>query len=80
MPGIARVIIRHACSGGDLADYFKEAIDRFKRAYLALNLTVTPKIHVIFDHITQFCEEKKSGLGKFSEQASESVHSDFKKT
>ncbi len=63
-----------------MADIFRETIDQFKPAYLALNVTISPKNHVIFDHVTQFCEEKKSGLGKFSEQASESVHSDFKKT
>jgi hypothetical protein len=52
----------------------------FKNDFLVLNSSVTPKLHAIFFHIPQFCEKEQKGLGFFCEQASEAVHSDFKKT
>ena len=41
-------------------------------------VNVTPKRHCIFHHVPEFCG-KYGGLGRHSEQASESVHADFKK-
>lgn len=35
---------------------------------------------MVFYHIENFCENSKRGLGFYSEQAMESVHSDFKTT
>ena len=55
-------------------------IELFRSAYMKLQISVTPKIHAIIDHVPEFCQLKKVDLGKFSEQASESVHSDFQKT
>ena len=37
------------------------------------------KIHIVLDHLEQFVESK-GALGPFSEQASESVRADWKKT
>ena len=39
-----------------------------------------PKIHCMFQHVTQFLEMKglKTGLGAWSEQAMESVHHNLK--
>ena len=42
-------------------------------------VNVIPKMHCIFHHVPEFCG-KYGGLGRHSEQASESVHADFKKT
>lgn len=72
--------VRKSCFGENLLPSFKNDIKLFKVAYEALQISVTPKVHIIFEHVPQFCEEKNCGLGKFSEQASESVHADFKKT
>ena len=55
-----------------------ENITAFRQAYLDLDIPVTPKIHAIFVHIPQFCKLMNVGLGRFSEQASESVHCGFK--
>lgn len=38
---------------------------------------MTTAAHVIITHMVQFCKFKGKGLGKFSEQASESVHAYF---
>ena len=44
-------------------------------------MTITPKIHIIEHHIVDFIKLKgeEHGLGWWSEQAFESMHSDMKK-
>ena len=37
-------------------------------------------MHCVFFHVSDFCINSSRGLGFFSEQAMESVHSDFSKT
>ena len=50
---------------------------------MALNISVTPKVHLIFEHIVGFIEHQKNigngihGLGIFSEQAGEACHREF---
>ena len=67
-----------ACFGSELSfDYF-EKINQFKTAFLALpNSRVTPKLHVVFHHISDFIDRQNSPLGLFSEQAVEAAHQDF---
>ena len=67
------------CFGVKLdADHYKIAISQFKKAFLDLDLSVTPKVHAIFFHIEPFLQGKDHGLGLYSEQAMESAHSKFK--
>ena len=66
-----------SCYSTDLLPSFKEDIDKFRAAYMELEIPITPKVHIIFDHVSQFCQEEGKGLGIFSEQASESIHADF---
>ena len=61
-------------------------IDRFMDYYRQIdNLNVSIKVHILEAHVCDFFERQKGtdyegkGLGFWSEQASESVHSDFKK-
>ena len=70
--------VRLGCFGMELSEDFGERISNFKNKYLALDITVTPSVHVLLCHVFQFCRFQKASLGKFSEQASESVHRDFK--
>ena len=67
-----------SCFGPNLQPGYCESILCFKQAYLDLDIAVTPKVHAIFFHIVEFCGIVDAGLGKFSEQASESVHYNFK--
>lgn len=69
-----------ACFSSDLDDNFEEIIFDFKKSYLALGISVTPKVHALFFHVPTFCRRHQIGLGIFSEQASEAVHSKFQKT
>ena len=69
-----------ACYGQELHRNYLQQIQHFRQSFLALGIPVTPKVHCIFFHIADFCERRRTGLGRFSEQASEAVHSDFKAT
>lgn len=71
-------IVVNACFSKTLNPEFANFIDNFKRSYLALGISVTPKVHCIFIHVKEFCEKHQVGLGIFSEQAFESVHFEFK--
>ena len=73
------------CFGNKYDPAYKEKIQQFRTAYLELNISVTPKIHMILEHIVQFIEipyqlgNSFHSLGIYSEQAFESVHRDFVK-
>ena len=63
---------------------FKSAIKDFSSSYRSVpDLSVTPKVHIVEQHICQFMDRKKQqgytthGLGFWSEQAMESCHHDF---
>ena len=66
-----------SCFGMTLDSNFENYITAFIFSYMKLGISVTTSAHVIFTNVTQFCKFKKSSLGNFSEQVSESVHSDF---
>lgn len=68
------------CFGPSLQKGFKDKICEFKSKYMRLQISVTPKVHCVMHHVALFCESHDSGLGFFSEQASESVHRDFWET
>ena len=65
--------------GMTLDENFLSAIEDFSTAYKRLGIRITPKVHAVMFHVSEFCETHDKGLGFWSEQASESVHSDFEK-
>ena len=69
-----------ACFGQTLDPKYEEHIAAFSELYKGLNISVTPKVHVIEKHVAQFLKQKGevSGLVFWSEQAMESSHHDFK--
>lgn len=71
-----KLVIAAAFSKSLDPDY-KNIISEFEKAYRELCIPVTPKVHIIFTHVVQWCERYQTGLGRYSEQASESLHSDF---
>ena len=62
-----------ACFGQELDTDFKACIKDFEEFYRSLGISVTPKVHSVFEHVSQFLEMKglKTGLGAWSEQAME---------
>ena len=74
------------CFSWTVAPTIKNDIERFKESYLKLNITVTPKMHIIFVHVLQYLEHKAAvsdgnwtGLTVETEQPFEAVHHDFSK-
>ena len=74
------------CFGMELLSGFQKAIDNFSALFRELGTTRIPlKMHILESHVVTFLERQEGfgyggkGLGWWSEQASESVHSDWKK-
>lgn len=65
------------CFGKDLEPGWVIALEDFKCAYRALEISITTKVHLVFEHVEDFCKMNRCGLGAFSEHAFESVHRDF---
>ena len=61
--------VRKSCFGQDLLPSFKLDIERFKKAYERLGVPFTNKVHVLVEHVPEFCDQTKRGLGFYSEQA-----------
>ena len=69
--------VKDACFGFDLIPGYKTAIQDFKSAYMKLGIPVSLKVHIIFEHIIQFCDKYNKRLGWFSEHGLESSHYDY---
>ena len=67
-----------ACFGTELDRNFKNFITAFELSYKDLDINITPKVHAVIFHVTDFCEKNQVGLATYSEQAMEAVHHDFK--
>ena len=70
--------IVHSCFGMTLRDSYEEDINYFCTVFMDLKISVTLKVHIVMAHIVSFCNQY-GALGWYSEQATESSHSDFKK-
>ena len=68
------------CFEVELKDGYMESIRMFETKYRELNISITPKVHMVFSHIEDFLRVKNesAGLGFWCEQAFESCHHDFK--
>ena len=63
-------------------DQYEEAIKKFSATFRGLeDMSITPKNHIVEHHIVDFLKRKyeTNGLGFWSEQAFEAMHSDMKK-
>ena len=76
--------LKQACFGKSLSPNYGSRIKDFKQSYLNLNINVTPCAHILFQHIPAFIAatvgDEKRGLGFYSEQAFEALHSVVGKT
>ena len=59
---------------------FRDSISDFQKSYRSFGISVTQKVHTVFEHVARFLELKglKTGMGAWSEQAMESVHHNLK--
>ena len=44
-----------------------------------LGITISLEVHILTEHVTEFCKNHNNSLGLYSEQALESSHYDFLK-
>ena len=42
-----------------------------------LGITISLEVHILTEHVTEFCKNRNNSLGLYSEQALESSHYDF---
>lgn len=47
-----------SCFSNNLHADYKIKIKKFEQSYLALNISVTPKVHTVFFHVTHFCDKR----------------------
>jgi hypothetical protein len=68
------------CFGFALQSGYLEAIAKLKKAWLEMRWPprCSVKVHILFNHIADWCDKNKRGLGLTSEQALESIHAYFK--
>ena len=59
--------VRKACFGQELLDSYEEDIIFFKEAWLKLDIDMFLKVHILFDHVPEFCK-RNGALGYYSEQ------------
>ena len=70
------------CFQAKLGPSYKDSIQTFRTLYTDLKnptQSITPKAHILFEHVAPYCEIKNRGLGLTAEQAHEALHATFKK-
>jgi hypothetical protein len=59
----------------------KRKIEDFKIAWKGSGMSVTTKVHIVFEHLVDFVILKEcKNIGRFCEQSHESAHAEFDKT
>lgn len=71
-------LLVHESFGSRYNPHYERLISNFRDKYLDLGISITPKMHYIFFHISDFLKDHPEGLAKYCEQTGESVHHDFK--
>jgi len=70
--------VRKSCFGQTCSTSYKEDIENFAHAYLNAKAPITVKVHCTVVHVPQFLDLfPGKGLGVWSEQFAEHLHSDF---
>ena len=72
------VKVKDACFSHKLDPNTRQIIKQFENTWKAAGLDMIPKVHILFEHVAEFCEKRGVGLAIYSEQASETVHIKFK--
>ena len=65
----------HACFSYNLDPNYEIKIKQFEKVYRTLGISETLKAHILFHDIPRFLASRDHGLGRYSEQAIEAIHS-----
>ena len=71
-------VLVHGTFSFNLSPDYQQYIKEFTDAYLACNISITPKAHAVMYHLGPFLDKHQVGLSLWSEQAFESVHAKLK--
>ena len=78
-----------SCYSYELNPFLHEVMEEFKRSVYLLKShlakfdvksSISWKLHIVLFHVKPFCIQRECGLGKYAEQAIESLHAKFKST
>ena len=74
--------VRKSCfSAKELLPDYEEKIDLYCNAVYEVKdkfgMSITPKLHIVMEHVKTWCKKFNAPLGKFSEQECEAVHYQF---
>ena len=64
-----------ACFSNNINPNYEINIKQFEKAYRNLGISENLKAHVLFQDIPRFLSTRDHGLGRYSEQAIETIHS-----
>ena len=57
-----------SCFGEELKGNVEQHLSNFKKNYLALDISVTSKVHILFSHLGPCLKKTRKGLAEMSEQ------------
>ena len=82
---LAFKLVNELVFGTKLGEGWREALYSLRTALLILHtstisLPITPKLHVLMEHVETWVDRNKQSLGTLSEQALEASHHFFKRT
>ena len=66
-----------SCFGYDLDPCYLTYIRAFENAWLDLKLPITPKVHVLIEHLEEDLKRYGHGTALLNESAGEAIHADF---
>ena len=58
-----------SCYGAEFHPEFKDKVAAFKKDFINLGISITPKVHTVIFHISEVCTITGRGLGPWSEQS-----------
>ena len=70
-------ILVSSCFGMVLKPNWRTCITTFQEDYMACKISITPKAHILFGHVIKFIDDHKCGLGVYSEQSFETIHTEL---
>ena len=68
-----------SCFGYQLDPNYLTYITEFKRAWINMKLPITPKVHVLIEHLPEELSRMGHGTALLNESAGEAIHADFDK-
>ena len=63
----------------DLDPNYARYIREFEASWRDLGISITPKVHLLYEHLEEACEYYGFGMALLNESAGKAIHADFAK-